>query len=187
VVRHSRVDRFGPAISTAPFLRPLEGSKVMGKEVKYVVRLSFEEREALEALVKTGTGAADKRVRTQILLKADVGEGGPGWADARIAEAFEIGPSTVHRLRQRLVEEGLDAALVRKPSRQARPLKLDGEKEARLIATACATAPEGHARWTMQLLADRLVELKVVDRISDETVRRTLKKTNSSPGCIASG
>lgn len=123
----------------------------------------------------------------EILLKADVGEEGPGWADTRIAEAFEVGPSTVHRLRQRLVEEGLDAALVRKPSRQVRPLKLDGEKEARLIAVACAKVPEGYARWTMQLLADQLVELKVVERISDETVRRTLKKMNSSPGCIVSG
>ena len=159
----------------------------MGKEAKYVVRLSSEEREALEILVKSGKGAADNRLRAQILLKADVGPEGPGWADVRIAEAFEVGPSTVHRLRQRLVEEGLDAALLRKPSRQARPRKLDGEKEARLIAVACAKAPEGRARWTMQLLADRLVELKVVDRISDETVRRTLKKTNLSLGCIASG
>ena len=99
----------------------------------------------LEALVKTGKGAADKRLRAQILLKADVGEGGPGWADARIAEAFEVGLSTVHRLRQRLVEEGLDAVLVRKPSPQPRPLKLDGENEARLIAIARAKAPEGRA------------------------------------------
>lgn len=159
----------------------------MGKEIKYVVRLSSAERETLDALVKTGKGAADKRLRAQLLLKADVGDAGPGWADTRIAEAFEVGPSTVHRLRQRLVEEGLDAALARKPSRQLRLLKLDGEKEARLIAVACAKAPEGQARWTMQLLADRLVELKVVDRISDETVRRTLKKTNSSPGCVANG
>ena len=159
----------------------------MGKDIKYVVRLCSEERALLEALVKTGKGAADRRLRAQILLKADVGEGGPGWADARIAEAFEVGLSTVHRLRQRLVEEGLDAVLVRKPSPQPRPLKLDGEKEARLIAIACAKAPEGRARWTMQLLADRLVELKVVDRICDETVRRVLKKTRSSPGCIAIG
>jgi len=159
----------------------------MGKAVKYVVRLSSAERETLDALVKTGKGAADKRLRAQILLKSDVGEEGPGWADTRIAEAFEVGPSTVHRLRQRLVEEGLDAALARKPSRQARLLKLDGAKEAHLVAIACAKAPQGQARWTMQLLADRLVELKVVDRISDETVRRTLKKTSSSPGCIASG
>ena len=122
----------------------------MGKEVKYVVRFSSEERELLEALVKTGKGAADKRLRAQILLKADVGEGGPGWADAAIAEAFDVGTSTVHRLRHRLVQEGLDAALARKPSRQPRQFKLDGEKEARLIAVACAQAPEGHARWTMQ-------------------------------------
>ena len=129
----------------------------MGKVVKYVVRLCAEERASLEALVKTGKGAADKRLRAQILLKADVGEGGPGWADARIADAFEVGLSTVHRLRQRLGEEGWDAVLVRTPSPQPRPLKLDGEKEARLIAIACAKAPEGRARWTMQLLADRLV------------------------------
>ncbi len=159
----------------------------MGKDIKYVVRLCPEERASLEALVKTGKGAADRRLRAQILLKADVGEGGPGWADARIAEAFEVGLSTVHRLRQRLVEDGLDAVLVRKPSPQPRLLKLDGEKEARLIAIACAKAPEGRARWTMQLLADRLVELKVVDRICDETVRRVLKKTRSSLGCIAIG
>jgi transposase len=159
----------------------------MGKDIKYVVRLYPEERVSLEALVKTGKGAADRRLRAQILLKADVGEGGPGWADPRIAEAFEVSLSTVHRLRQRLVEEGLDAVLVRKPSRQARPLKLDGEMEARLIAIACGKAPVGRARWTMQLLADRLVELKVVDRICDETVRRALKKTRSSLGCIAIG
>ncbi len=159
----------------------------MGQEAKFVVRLSSEERLSLETLVKTGKRAADTRLRAQILLKADVGEGGPGWTDARIAEAFDVGLSTVHRQRQRLGEEGLEAALARKPSRQARPRKLDGEKEARLIAVACAKAPEGYARWTMRLLADRLVELKVVDAISDETVRRTLKKTNSSPGCIARG
>jgi transposase len=159
----------------------------MGKVVKYVVRLSSEERTSLEALVKTGKGAADKRLRAQVLLKADVGEEGPGWADSQIAEAFEVGLSTVHRLRQRLVEEGLDAALVREPSPQARPLKSDGEKEARLIAIACAPAPEGRARRTMQLLADRLVELKVVDRICDETVRRALKKTRSGLGCIVIG
>jgi transposase len=159
----------------------------MGKEVKYVVRLSSEERMSLETLVKTGKRAADTRLRAQILLKADVGEGGPGWTDARIAEAFDVGLSSVHRQRQRLVEEGLEKALARKPSRQTRPHKLDGEKEARLIAVACAKAPEGYARWTMQLLADRLVELKLVDAISDETVRRTLKKTNSSLGSIASG
>ena len=90
----------------------------MDKVVKYVVRLSSEERASLEGLVKTGKGAADKRLRAQILLKADVGEWGPAWADARIAQAFEVGLSTVHRLRQRLVEEGLDAVLVRKPSPQ---------------------------------------------------------------------
>jgi transposase len=159
----------------------------MGKEAKYVVRLSADERQALEALVAAGRAAADKLLRARMLLKADVGEHGPGWTDAQIVDAFEVSESTVHRLRQRLVEAGPEAALVRKSSTQVRELKLDGAKEARLIAIACGKAPEGFARWTMQLLADRLIELKIVEEISDETVRRTLKKTNSSPGCIANG
>ena len=107
--------------------------------------------------------------------------------DQEIADAFEVGSSTVHRLRQRLVEEGLDAALLRKPPSTRRPTKLDGAQEAQLIAIACSQAPAGRARWTLQLLADKLVELKVVDSISDETVRQRLKKTNSSRGCAANG
>ena len=122
-----------------------------------------------------------------MLLKADVGVGGVGWTDEKIAEAFEVGLSTIHRLRQRLVEDGLEAALVRKPRPRHRAPKLDGEKEARLIALACSDPPEGRGRWTLQLLADKLVELHVVDSISDETVRLRLKKTRSSRGCIANG
>jgi transposase len=159
----------------------------MGKEAKYVVRLTIEERRSLEALLSEGRAAADKLLRARMLLKADVGEGGPGWTDEKTAEAFEVGLSTIHRLRQRLVEEGLEAALVRKPSLRSRPPKLDGEKEARLIALACSAPPAGRARWTLQLLADTLVELRVVDSISDEAVRLRLKKTKSSRGCVANG
>jgi transposase len=122
-----------------------------------------------------------------MFLKADVSDDGPGWTDEAIADAFEVGPSTVHRLRQRLVEEGLDAALLRKPQSTRRPPKLDGAQEAKLIAIACSEPPAGRARWTLQLLADKLVELKVVDSISDETVRERLKKTTSSHGCAANG
>jgi transposase len=152
----------------------------MGKEAKYVVRLTMEERGTLESLVAEGRAAADKLVRARMLLKADVGEAGPGWADEKIAEAFEVGPSTIHRLRQRLVEDGLEAALVRKPRSRHRIPKLDGEKEARLVALACSAPPEGRARWTLQLLADKLVELQVVDSISEETVRLRLKKRNQA-------
>jgi len=159
----------------------------MGKEAKYVVRLTMEERATLGSLVANRRTAADKRLRAWMLLKADVGVGGPGWTDEKIAEAFEVGLSTVHRLRQRLVEDGLEAALVRKPRARHRVPKLDGEKEARLVALACSAPPEGRARWTLQLLADKLVELQVVDSISDETVRLRLKKTKSSHGCIANG
>jgi transposase len=159
----------------------------MGKEAKYVVRLTIEERRSLEALLSEGRAAADKLLRARMLLKADVGEGGPGWTDEKTAEAFEVGLSTIHRLRQRLVEAGLEAALVRKPSLRSRPPKLDGEKEARLIALACSAPPAGRARWTLQLLADTLVELRVVDSISDEAVRLRLKKTKSSRGCVVNG
>lgn len=159
----------------------------MGKEAKYVVRLTAEERQTLQAMVDKGHGAADKLLRARMFLKADVSDGGPGWTDEAIADAFEVGASTVHRLRQRLVEEGLDAALLRKRQSTRRHTKRDGAQEAKLIAIACSAAPAGRARWTLQLLADKLVELKVVDSISDETVRQRLKKTTSSRGCAANG
>ena len=159
----------------------------MGKEAKWVVRLDGPERQELEALLTTPRAAAERVLRARVLLKADEGPGGPAWPDTQIAEAFEIGVSKVQRLRQRLVEEGLAAALVRHPSPQPRPRKLDGAQEARLVTLACSAPPAGRARWTLQLLADQLVVLKVVDTISDETVRGTLKKMHSSPGVSASG
>lgn len=148
----------------------------MGKEAKYVARLNDSERQSLQELLGGKRVAADKLLRARILLKADVE--GPAWSDPEIAEAFDVGASTIHRLRQRLVEEGLEAALARRPSSQQRVKKIDGATEARLIVIACGSAPEGRARWTLQLLADKMVELQLVDSISAETVRTTLKKTS---------
>jgi len=147
----------------------------MGKEAKYVVRLTDEERQLLEGLLSAKRVAADRALRARILLKADLE--GDAWSDTEIADAFDVGVSTVHRLRQRLVEDGLEAALARRPMSSKRARKLDGAQEARLIAIACGSAPEGRARWTLRLLADKLVELEVVDSIAPETVRQVLKKT----------
>jgi hypothetical protein len=148
---------------------------------KYIVRLISEEREYLQSIVRAGRTAAYRRTHAQILLKADSGMEGPAWIDAQIAEAMDLDPSTVANLRRRLVEEGIEAAVGRKKlERPCRPRKLDGVGEAHLIATACSKPPDGRARWTLQLLADRMVELKLVEGISREAVRRTLKKTRSN-------
>ena len=148
---------------------------------KYMVELTVEERGQLEGLVARGKVAGYKIRHAQMLLKADQGEHGSGWQDRHIAEAFGSHVSTVERLRKRLVEEGLEAALER-GKRQYYPRKLDGEGEAHLIALACGQAPQGRSRWSLRLLADRLVELGMVESVSHMTVSRTLKKTNSSLG-----
>jgi transposase len=148
---------------------------------RFKVTLTAEERKSLQDLISAGKAAARKLTHARILLKADASEGGLHWPDWRIADALEVHVATVERVRQRFVEQGLDAALERKhPDKPARPIKLDGRAEARLIALARSPPPEGRAVWTMQLLADKLVELEVVESISDETVRTTLKKTRSS-------
>ena len=148
---------------------------------KYVVTLTAEERRMLQALIRAGKASALKLARARVLLKADTA--GPDWPDQRIAEALEVGTTTVARVRQRFVERGVAAALERqKQARPSRERKLDGRAEARLIALACSAPPAKRAAWTLQLLADRLVELRVVDAVSDETVRRVLKKTHSSRG-----
>ena len=144
---------------------------------KYIVRLTTEERAELDDLIRTGKRAASVLTHARILLKADVGEAGPGWDDGRIAEAVACGASTVYRVRQAFVEQGLTAALFRKQPTGRQYRKLDGAQEARLIAP-----PDGRHRWTLRLLADRLVELNVVESISPECVRMTLKKTSSSRG-----
>ena len=150
---------------------------------KYKVTLTAEERQQLQGLITAGKAAAKKLTHARILLKADAAEGGPAWDDQRIADATEVSTDTVARVRQRFVEHGLEAALTRKKQEHpSRERKLDGRAEARLIALACSAPPGGRKEWTMKLLADRLVELEVVDTVSDETVRRVLKKTNSSRG-----
>jgi transposase len=148
----------------------------------YVVTLTAAERSSLQALIAKGKVAARKRLHAQILLKADAGPKGNGWTDQQIVEAFDVGRCTVERLRQRFVEQGLEAALVRKPQQNRKPRKIDGEAEAHLIAVACGKPPAGRKGWTLRLLADRLVELELVDSVSYETVRRTLKKTKSNHG-----
>src|SRR5262245_18125297 len=150
---------------------------------KYQVTLTAEERRELQELLAAGKAAAKKLAHARILLKADAAEGGPAWRDERIAEALDVSTDTIGRVRQRFVEQGLEAALVRKKQdRPSRERKLDGRAEAWLIALACSAPPQGRKEWTMRLLADKLVELEVVDAISDETVRRALKKTRSSRG-----
>ena len=150
---------------------------------KYLVTLTAQERQQLQALLAGGKSAAKKLTHARILLKADQASGGPAWEDARIAEALDVGHRTVGRVRQRFVAQGLQAALVRKPQEQpSRPRKLDGRAEARLLAVACSPAPRGHKVWTLQLLAEQLLALRVVDSVADETVRRLLNKTNSSRG-----
>jgi transposase len=142
------------------------------------VTLTPEERELLHCMLAAGKHSALTLTRARILLKADQADAGPAWPDDRIAEALDCGGRTVERVRQRFVERGLELALGRKAQdRPSRVRKLDGAAEARLIAIACSAPPQGRARWTLKLLADRLVELEVIDSVSDETVRRVLKKT----------
>jgi transposase len=147
---------------------------------KYRVTLTPEERQQLEDLISKGKGAARKLAHARILLQADEAEGGPGRVDVEIAGALNASVRTVERVRERFVEQGLEAALVPKPSDRIYARLLDGAQEARLIALACSEPPEGKPRWTLRLLADRMVELDYAETVSYETVRRVLKKTNSS-------
>jgi len=150
---------------------------------RYIVRLSDDERKQLADILGKKHVAAQKRKRAQVLLKADISEDGPAWIDSRIAEAVDVSVVTVENLRKSYVLEGLDATIERK--KQCRPSRqpvLDGEKEARLVALCCGTVPAGHGRWTLRLLADKLVELQIVESICHETVRQALKKTNCSLG-----
>lgn len=150
--------------------------------LKYAVKLSEAERAHLRTLVGSGTAPARTLTHARILLKANRGEGGPGWTDAAIAGALEVHPATVGRVRRTYVEAGLEVALTRKAPDRVYVRRLDGEQEARLITVACSAPPAGQARWTLRLLADALVRLEVVERVSHETVRRTLQQTTSSRG-----
>ena len=148
---------------------------------RYVVRLSLDEREQLETMLRKGKSPAQRLLKARILLKADVSEEGEGWSDSRIIAALETSVSMVYRVRKQLVEEGFEAVLSRKArAMPAVPRIFDGEKEARLIALACSKPPKGYARWSLRLLEAKVVELGIVDRASDSTIGRALKKTFSS-------
>jgi len=149
---------------------------------KYVVKLSREEREHLETLISSGKRSAQLITRARILLKADASEAGEGWTDREIAAALDASINTVANTRRQLVEEGFEATLLRKYNpNSARPRIFDGAAEAKLIALACSPAPEGFARWSLRLLEDKVVELNIVEKASDNTIGRTLKKTLSNP------
>lgn len=154
---------------------------------KYHIRLSIEEREELETIVRKGQASAQRQRHARILLLADTHGPEGGWSDAEIARAAQTSIPTIERVRRVCVEHGLRRALERKDPDRQYERKLDGQAEARLIALSCGEPPQGHARWSLRLLADRLVELEIVAEISHETVRRTLKKTNSSRGKKSSG
>lgn len=147
---------------------------------RYPVTLTDTERDSLKHLIAAGTESARKLTHARILLKADQSPGGPGWVDDMIAEAVEVSQPTISRVRKQYVDHGLEAALNRRAPTRAYQRKLDGAQEARLIALACGTPPEGQDRWSLRLLADKLIELEIVEEISHQTVRRVLKKTNSS-------
>ncbi len=152
------------------------------RKTKYAVELTEEERARLRTLVGRGTAPARTLAHARILLKADQGAGGPAWIDAAIAGAVEVHPATVARVCRAFVEEGLTAALERKSPERAYPRALDGKAEARLVALACGDPPAGRERWTLRMLANELVRLEVVEAVSHEAVRRTLKQTSSSRG-----
>lgn len=149
---------------------------------KYIVTLTEAERQTLQAMLSRGKAAARKLAHARILLKADACVGEPAWSDDAIAHGLEVGRATVERVRKRFVEEGLEAALGRRKPRRQYSRTLDGDGEAHLIALACQKAPEGRSRWTLRLLADRMVALEYVEQVSYQTVRRTLKKTSLSLG-----
>jgi transposase len=157
---------------------------VAAKEIavkKYVVKLSAEERERLDSAIRSGKHPAQRLMKARILLKADAGDAGEGWSDSEIAKALDTSLATIARTRQQLVEEGFDAVLTRKHSpNSARKRIFDGAAEARLIALTRSDPPKGRARWTLSLLEDKVVELNIVAKASDNTIGRTLKKTASN-------
>ena len=167
------------------------GAMMAAKEIsvkRYVVRLSADEREQLEALIRKGKSPAQRLLKARILLKADVSGAGEGWSDSRIIKALETSPSMVYRVRKQLVEGGFEAVLSRKQRATPAVARIfDGEKEAKLIALACSKPPKGRARWTLRLLENKVVELGIVDRASDSTIGRALKKTLSSPIADSAG
>lgn len=150
--------------------------------IKHVVILTLEECSLLEEMTRKNKVNRAKLINAFILLKADEGENGEKWKDEDISKAYNVSIRTVERLRKRFVEEGFELALNRKKSSRPRVRKIQGEEEAKLITLCCSQAPTGHARWTLRLLADKMVELEYIDSVSYRTIGRTLKKTNLSLG-----
>lgn len=150
---------------------------------KHIVRLSREEREILNKLLTSGRGPARMFTRVRILLKADQSKEGPAWSDEKISEAFDVTVQTVERVRKQLVEEGFEAVLSRREYKQkVSRKKIDGEVEAHVVALSCSEPPEGRSRWTLRLLADKVVELGYMESVSHEAIRQTLKKTKLNRG-----
>jgi len=164
---------------------------VAGREIavkKYVVRLAVAERDRLNELIRKGKRSAQLLTKARILLKADVSDAGEGWSDSAISEALDTSIATVERTRRQLVEEGFEAVLTRKYNpKSARPRIFDGAAEAKLIALTLSPAPDGFARWSLRLLEEKVVELHIVERASDNTIGRTLKKTVSNRICGSNG
>ena len=162
-----------------------------GKEIavkKYVVRLSAEERDQLNDLIRSGKRSAQLLTKARILLKADVSDAGEGWSDSAIAAALDTSIANIERTRRQLVEEGFEAVLTRKYNPNSAPPRIfDGVAEAKLIALACSPAPEGYARWSLRLLEEKVVELNIVGKASDNTIGRTLKKTFSNRTSSSNG
>lgn len=150
--------------------------------LKYIVKLTQEEREYLLNLVTKGKSAARKILHANVLLKADSGKYGENWTDKKIVETFPLTTSTVSAIRKSFVEESLESALNRKKHSNTKPRKFDGDKEAQLITLCCSEAPKGRSRWTLKLLADEVVRMEIVEHAAPETIRQTLKKTNLSLG-----
>jgi transposase len=154
---------------------------------KYIVDLTPSEKSELSKITNKGKTAAYKINHARILLKADINQEGGGWTDSKISESLNIGHATIERVRKRFVEEGIESALNRREQKKRRQRIIDGEKEAYLIAIACSETPGGKSNWTLQMLADKMVELKVVEQVSIETIRQSLKKTNLNLGSMNLG
>jgi hypothetical protein len=149
---------------------------------KYVVNLSETERSQLKELISSGEGSARQIRRAYILLKSDSSSGGPNWKYQAICDAYEVSSLTVYNVRKNYTEGGLERAILRKKPERVYERRLDGEGEAHLIALACSKPPKGYERWSLRLLKDRIIRLEIVENISHETIRQTLKKTSSNPG-----
>jgi hypothetical protein len=161
-------------------IKMIKESKEMKQ--KYIVKLTETERSQLKELISSGEASARQIRRAYILLKSDSSEGSPKWKYQAICEAYDVSQLTVYNVRKKYIEGGLEGAILRKKPERLYERRLDGEGEAHLIALACGEPPDGYERWSLRLLKDRIIRLEIVENISHETIRQTLKKTSSSPG-----